>query len=133
VGRLDALDAPTFGEGGVGSFLGARLGPWAPGSSSLKHSKNNRPPGFTTVASPLTQRRRSSSLKTWNNPESITVSNRSDQSLSVKASMTRKVAVTPRSAAFFFALVIGSARESMPVTFWPRLAKKRAFSPVSPL
>ena len=37
--------------------------------------------------------------------------------------MTRKVAGTPRSAAFCFALVIGSSRKSMPVTFWPRLAK----------
>ena len=44
--------------------------------------------------------------------------------------MTRKSTDKPRSAAFFFARLIGSARKSMPVTLWPRLAKKRALSPV---
>src|SRR6266849_6854553 len=31
-----------------------RLGPCVPGSSSLKHIKNRRPPGFNTVVSPST-------------------------------------------------------------------------------
>ena len=46
----------------------------------------------------------------------------SGSSLNARASVTRKVAVRPRSAAFHFAIVIGSARKSMPVTFWPRAA-----------
>ena len=44
--------------------------------------------------------------------------------------MTKKLADSPRSVALRLALVIGSSRKSMPVTLWPRLAKKRAFSPV---
>ena len=44
--------------------------------------------------------------------------------------MTKKVADSPRSVAFLLALVIGSSRKSIPVTLWPRPAKKRAFSPV---
>ena len=31
-----------------------RLGPWVPGSSSLKHSRKSRPPGLVTWASPAT-------------------------------------------------------------------------------
>jgi hypothetical protein len=58
------------------------------------------------------------------------LSNRSNQSFKARASMTRKVADSPRSVALRLALVIGSSRKSMPVTLWPRLAKKRAFSPV---
>src|ERR1019366_6820475 len=44
--------------------------------------------------------------------------------------MTINVAVKPRSPAFCFARLIGSARKSTPVTLRPLLAKKRAFSPV---
>src|SRR5260370_10225110 len=40
-----------------------------------------------------------------------------------------KVAGRPRFVAFCFARLIGSSRKSIPVTFWPRLAKNRAFSP----
>ena len=87
-------------------------------------------PGFSTEASPSTYRRRSSSLKTWNSPESMAESKTSGSSFRARASMTKNVAVSPRSVAFCLAKLIGSARKSMPVTLWPRLAKKRAFSPV---
>ena len=36
------------------TFFDTRLGPCVPGSSSLKHNRNRRPPGFNTVANPST-------------------------------------------------------------------------------
>ena len=42
--------------------------------------------------------------------------------------MTRNAAFRFRSAVFYFAQLIGSARKWMPVTWQPRPAKKRAFS-----
>ena len=74
--------------GGFGRLAGAvaqarnvaKDGPWSPGSASETQSRNNRPPRFSTDASPSTYRRRSSSGKTWNNPELITESTRSRSS-----------------------------------------------------
>ena len=107
-----------------------RLGPCVPGSSSLKQRRKNRPPALRTDANPSTYFFRSSSEKTWNSPQSITLSKRSDQSLSVVASLTTKATDKPRSAALCLARRIGSSRKSMPVTAQPRPAKNRALSPV---
>ncbi len=52
-----------------------RRGPMSPGSLSLKHIKNNLPPGLITWASPATYCGRCSSENVWNNPESIALSN----------------------------------------------------------
>lgn len=70
-GSMDSITQPSAEASSI-FFRLARRGPWSPGSESEKHSRNNRPPGFSTECSPSTYRRRSSSEKTWNRPESIT-------------------------------------------------------------
>src|SRR5271163_2153021 len=82
----------SLAKASCSSFFDIRRGPCVPGSSSLKQARNTRPLGLRTVARPATYFFRSSSLKTWNRPLSITLSNRSDQSLRVMASLTRNVA-----------------------------------------
>ena len=104
-------------------------GPCVPGSSSLKHSSNSRPPGSVTWVSPATYRTRSSSEKTWNRPLSITVANRLSQSPSVIASFTWNSTVKPRSAAQLGALHGGHQHRpvQVPITsFAGSLRQKQA-------
>ena len=52
-GSMDSMAQPAA-KASCSSLFDTRLGPCVPGSSSLKQSRNNRPPGFRTVASPST-------------------------------------------------------------------------------
>ena len=53
VASMDSMLQP-WAKAACSSFFDTRLGPCSPGSSSLKHIMNSRPPGFRTVASPST-------------------------------------------------------------------------------
>ena len=52
--RPDLLDGPAVRKRFPNLPLDTRLGPWVPGSSSLKQSRKSRPPGRVTWASPAT-------------------------------------------------------------------------------
>ena len=53
IGSMDSM-LQRSAKAACSSFFDTRLGPCSPGSSSLKHIRNRRPPGFNTVASPST-------------------------------------------------------------------------------
>src|SRR5262249_52714299 len=53
VGSMDSMPQPSA-KASCSSFLDTRLGPCVPGSSSLTHIRNSRPPGFSTAATPST-------------------------------------------------------------------------------
>ena len=50
---MDSITQPSA-KASCNSCLDTRLGPCVPGSSSLKHARNSRPPGLRTVASAST-------------------------------------------------------------------------------
>src|SRR5512132_18435 len=100
-----------------------RRGPRRPGWRSLKHSRYRRPPSRVAAA-------RSSSSRTWNRPESSTVSNRSSRAARSRAFQTRKRAASPRSAALAWAAAMAAAATSTPVASSPSLAASRACSPL---
>src|ERR1051325_5850199 len=59
-GVMDSITQPSA-KASCNSFLDTRRGPCVPGSSSLKHIRNNLPPDFRTDARPSTYFLRSSS------------------------------------------------------------------------
>ena len=53
-GSTDSITQPSA-KASSSSFRDNRRGPWSPGSASEKQSRNSRPPGFKTDASPWAQ------------------------------------------------------------------------------
>src|ERR1019366_4740391 len=112
------------------SSLETRLGPNSPGMRSLKQSRRTCPPSAVEARRLPTYRVRCSSSITWNNPESITVSNCSPRAPRSRASPTRNRTARPRALALFRAMAIAFGDASMPVASKPLAAASKACSPV---
>ena len=74
----------------------------------------SNPPGRRTSAIPWTNTGRSSSLKVWNRPQSITVSNCLPSEFNSRAFPTMKLALIPRSTALAFARSMATGTKSRP-------------------